>query len=111
MTRPFLTFLVPGLLLVCCDKPGLESAREDSAVPHTRVPRGGHARRQPVVGTPAELRKILKAAAEIESPATREKAIADVAWNALETEPELAWEALLQIPYLRKDSARKLLAP
>ena len=98
MKRHRFTFLVPGLLLVCCDKPGLENAHEDSAVPHAQVARGGHAPRQPVPGTPAELRKILKAAAGLESPAAREKAIADVAWNALEIDPELAWEALLQLP-------------
>jgi hypothetical protein len=96
--RHLLTILVPGLLLVCCDKPGLENVHEDSAVPHAQVARGGHAPRQPVPGTPAELRKILNAAAGIESPETREKTIADVAWNALETDPELAWEALLQLP-------------
>jgi hypothetical protein len=47
---------------------------------------------------PTDLREILKSAAGIESLATREKAIADVAWNALETDPDLAWEALLQLP-------------
>lgn len=98
MIRRFLTLLTPGLLLVCCDKPGPSDAREDSAVSKTRVSRGGHATRQPVPGTPGELRKILKAATDIESPATREKAIADVAWNALETDPDLALEAFLQLP-------------
>jgi hypothetical protein len=99
------TFLLTGLLLICCDKPGRNHASEDTAVPKTRVSRGGHATREPTPGSPAELRKILKTAAGIESPAAREKAIADVAWNALETDPELAVEAFLQLP---AGSAEKL---
>ena len=96
--RRLLAFLAPGLLLICCDKPGPSADREDSAISKTWVPRGGHASRQPVQGSPAELRKILELAAGIESPAAREKAIGDVAWNALETDPELACEAFLQLP-------------
>lgn len=98
MIRRLLAFLAPGLLLVCCDKPGQSYAHENSAAPKTRVSHSGHTTRQPGPGSLSELRKILKTAAEIESPVAREKAIADVAWNALETAPELACEAFLQLP-------------
>jgi hypothetical protein len=40
----------------------------------------------------------MEAAVWIESPAARDKAIAEVAWNALETEPGLACEAFLKLP-------------
>ncbi len=98
MIRRLLAFLAPGLLLVCCDKPGQSDAHENSAAPKTRVSHAGHTTRQSGPGSSAELRKILKTAAEIESPVAREKAIADVAWNALETDSELAVDAFLQLP-------------
>lgn len=87
-----------GLWVISCDKPGPEDGRPDPGGTQTRTSRGGHSPRQPVQGSPAELRKILKSAVGIESPAAREKAIADVAWNALETDPDLAVEAFLQLP-------------
>jgi hypothetical protein len=90
------------LLLVSCDKPGSSDVRKDAAAP---VARGGHAPREQAPGTPVELRTILEAAVKIESPAAREKALADVAWNALETEPKLACEAFQQLP---TGSAEKL---
>lgn len=105
MIRRLLIFIVPGLLLICCDKPGREDTREDPAAPKARASRGGHATRDPIPGSPTEMRRILKTAAEIESPAAREKAIADVAWNALETDPDLAVEAFRQLP---TDSAEKI---
>jgi hypothetical protein len=48
---------------------------------------------------------IMKAAIGLEAPAAREKALADVAWNALEIDPDLARDAFLQLPL---DSAEKI---
>lgn len=87
-----------GFLLISCEKPEPRNGRPDTTDAPTRSTRSGSASRQPVQGSMAELRKILKTAADIDSPEAREKAIADVAWNALETDPELACQAFLQLP-------------
>jgi hypothetical protein len=86
------------LLMISCEKPESEDSLKDTTATQTRSTRAGHVPRKPVQGSLAELRKILKTAADIESPAAREKAIADVAWNALETDPDLAVKAFLQLP-------------
>jgi len=54
--------------------------------------------RKQTTGTPAALRTILDAAIKTEPSAAREKALADVAWNALELDPELAVEAFHALP-------------
>jgi len=97
--RRLLMLLAPGLLLVSCDKPGTSGARQgDEEAPATRAAaRDRHAPREPSPGTPAALREILRAAAGMESPEEREKVLADVAWSALETDPELASEAFRQL--------------
>ncbi|MCE9518711.1 MAG: hypothetical protein K8R87_03995, partial [Verrucomicrobia bacterium] len=55
--------------------------------------------------TPAALRANLETDLKIESPAAREKALAIVAWNALDIDPDLASEAFLK---LRTDSVEKI---
>jgi len=100
--RRLLIFLCPGLLLVNCDKPGTSDARKGDAAPALRVARD---RREPGPGTPAALRRTLQAALDIEFPAAREKALAEVAWNALEIHPDLAIEAFRQLP---ADSTEKI---
>lgn len=90
--------MCPGLLLVCCDKPGTSDTRTGDAQPAQRVPRSGHARRENPPAVREALRVALKTAESIESPAVREKALADVAWSALEIDPELAREAFQQLP-------------
>ena len=47
----------------------------------------------------------MQAAVGLEAPAAREKELADVAWNALEIDPDLARDAFLQLPL---DSAEKI---
>lgn len=98
MIRRSLTLLGSGLLLVCCDKPSSSDVRKDAAAPTAPAARGGHAPREPAPGTPAPLRTVFESAVKIESPAAREKAFADVAWSALEIDPELALEAFQQLP-------------
>ena len=98
MIRHLLTCFLTGML-VSCDKPESSNVHADSnAIPAARVSRGGHALHVAVPGTPTALRTILETAAGIESSATREKAIADVAWSAMEIDPALACEAFLQLP-------------
>jgi hypothetical protein len=105
VTRRLLSILWFGLLFVCCDKPGGKDAYQGDDAPAARVARRGHAPREQSPGTPDARRMILQAAVAIESPAAREKALADVAWNALEIDPELACEAFQQLP---AGSAEKL---
>lgn len=105
MMPRLLTLLWPGLLLVCCDKPGESSAREETAAPASPVERRQHSPRQPSQGTPAALRELLDTAVGIDSAPVRDKALADVAWNALEIDPELAVEAF---QHLTADSPEKI---
>ncbi len=119
--RRLLTCLCPGLLLVCCDKPDKHETHMGATVPGTRVTHDRHSLRERISETPAAtvgivpdehpsdspaaLRSALQAAMDIESPADRGKALAEVAWNALDIDPELASEAFLQLP---KGSDEKL---
>lgn len=98
MTRRLLLILCPGLLLVCCDKPGTSNSRAGDNVAGPRVPRRGHVPCADPAAACEELRVTLKMAAALEAPAAREKALADVAWNALEINPGLACETFLQLP-------------
>jgi hypothetical protein len=47
----------------------------------------------------------MEAADKLETPAAREKALAEVAWNAIEADPDLAHEAFLRLP---SDSPEKI---
>jgi hypothetical protein len=96
--RHFLILLCSCLLLVCCDKPARTDARKDESATTARKPGRGHAQRETNNAGPASLRSIYGAALAIESPETREKALADVAWSALETDPYLAHQAFLKLP-------------
>ena len=97
MTCRLLAILWPGLLLVSCDKAGPSNSheRDDSAAAPVR--RSGHAPRENPTTPRDELRVKLQAAASAPSPEAREEIIAEVAWNALEIDPELAREAFLQL--------------
>ena len=98
MLRNLLPMLCPCVLLVCCDKPGSSDTNKGDDLPAPPGPRGGHAPRELSPGSPAALRMILQTADRIQAPAAREKALADVAWSALEVDPELASEAFLKLP-------------
>lgn len=87
-----------GLLLVCCDRPEPTNPSGVAEIPTARSTGGGHVWRQPNQSASTGHRKILKTAVDVDSPEAREKEIADVAWNALATDPELACEAFLQLP-------------
>jgi hypothetical protein len=96
--RQTLTFLLPGLLLVCCDKPREADAPKDETAPAASTKRRGHIPREEAPDKPAELRQLFETALAIESAAQREKALADIAWSALEIDPNLAHEAFLKLP-------------
>jgi hypothetical protein len=94
MTRLPTAFL-SGLLLLGCDKPNVA---EERAASGNQTPVRKATRREPLPEAPATPRQQLQAAAEIESPAEREKALGEIAWNAIETDPESAHEAFRKLP-------------
>ncbi|QTN32336.1 hypothetical protein HZ994_08340 [Akkermansiaceae bacterium] len=98
MIRHPLVFLWFGLLSVGCDKPDSPHPDPGVATTSAKAVRRGHEPRGPVPGTPAALRRILGAASRIESTSVRERALADLAWNAMEIDPGLSIEAFLQLP-------------
>lgn len=102
--RRSLTALCLGLLLVCCDKPGSSDNHDDEPA-STSAARRRHSVREQTPDQAAALRDLLETALAIESPAAREKALADVAWSAMETDPELAHEAFHR---LSADSPEKI---
>jgi hypothetical protein len=85
------------LLLVSCDKQDEAHVRRDDDAPAS-VTRSRHASREIEPDKPESLRALLETALKIESPAVREKALADVAWSAIEIDPKLAHEAFRQLP-------------
>ena len=79
-----------GLAVTACDK----SQDHHSPPGETPdAPRVTKSQRPPREKAP-DTRKNLRSALEIEVPAEREKAIANVAWDALEIDPEIAREAM-----------------
>lgn len=96
--RRFLLVIWPGLLLVGCKDPVERGYRKDDDSQAGSSLRSGHAPRGQDPEHPGALREIYEAAIKIESPVVREKALADVAWNALEIDPDLAHEAFRQLP-------------
>ncbi len=88
--------LLPCLLLVCCDKQGASENQKGDAVSTARMAHSPDApTRQPSRSTTT--RTEIDAAAAIESPEEREKALALIAWNAMEINPEEASKAFMQL--------------
>jgi hypothetical protein len=96
--RIVLTFVTSGLWLVGCDKPGSADTHKGDAMAAARTARRSHAPHGETPGSAAALRVILNTALGIASTAAREKALADVAWNALEIDPGLACDAFQHLP-------------
>lgn len=80
-------------------------AREETAAPTASIVGGGPALYEHVPGTPEALRESYEAAVKIEVPSARETTIADIAWNAVEIDPQLAGEAF---QHLSADSPEKI---
>lgn len=100
----------PSVLLLCllsfaCD--GREKPADGglSAAPQKRDLQRGHEVREPVPGSPEALRDAFTRAMADESAPQRERALIQIAWNAIEIDPGLAAEALLRLP---ADSPEKL---
>jgi hypothetical protein len=98
--------LVFGLSLVSCDKPVTVSAPEDvrkTARQESQSRR--HTSHLTAPDSRAQQRDHLTSASNIKSPAAREKALAEIAWNTIETDPATAHKAFHQ---LATDSPEKL---
>ena len=102
--RPFI-ILCLGLSLCSCDKPNSPERRNDTSASDGPSKRGGYEPRQPTPGSAEALRIELDEAIKIELPTERAKALAEVAWNAIETDPDIAHQAFLQLP---ADSPEKM---
>ena len=100
-----LTILWLGLLLSGCDKPGTSALSENPDAPAALALSRGHAVREPSPSSPEALRAAFVRASAVGSASDREKAYAEVAWNALEIDPGLAGEAIL---HLQPNSQEKL---
>jgi hypothetical protein len=83
-------------LLVCCDKPGASDPRRGESASDGPHRRNRARERTPDAaispGTP------LETALAIPATEARTKALAEVAWNAIETDPEAAHLAFQQLP-------------
>jgi hypothetical protein len=98
VTARSLASLWLGLSLASCDKPHSADIHKDAAAPEARVARDGHQPRERKQDAPEALRTLLETAIRIKSPEAREKALADIAWNAIEIDPGLAQEAFQRLP-------------
>lgn len=98
MMRPLPSILLLVLLLCGCEKPEGSAERGTADSPAARGVQRGHAVREPVPGSPEALRATFVRATAYESASERERAFVEIAWNAIEIDPGLAAEALLQLP-------------
>lgn len=96
--RHSLKVLLPGLLLVSCEKPARPGDRTDTFAPAASPERRTHKPRGQAPDAPSSPREIMETADRIEPPAARERTLANIAWNAIETDPGLAHEAFLRLP-------------
>ena len=94
-----------GLLLLSCDRPDSTKSRNEEKSPNQPAPHRKHTQRESIPDRPAVLRAQLEDAITAESPTERDKALADVAWSAIETDPGLADEAFHRLP---ADSPEKI---
>lgn len=93
-----LAFLCSGLCWVSCDKPEVETDHEKRAASTKSASHDRRVSRAKPLERPADFRTQLESAARIESPLLRNKALADVAWNAIEMDPDVAHEAFRRMP-------------
>lgn len=87
-----------GLSLLSCDKPdssqpsGLKKEAAADPIPNHKTKH-----RLPEVDASEELQTLLETASKIKAPVDRERALADVAWNAIEIDPDIAHEAFRRL--------------
>jgi hypothetical protein len=87
-----------GLALCCCDKTKQAGTPEEKQSGAPRATRTERPPREVLPDARKDLRAALTSAMGNGSAEERDKAIAKVAWDALELDPELALEAMDQLP-------------
>lgn len=107
MIRRFHPWLLLPALLASCDKQR-DAQTSGPAATGPAVTKSSPRPRGESQSSAESLRSALTAAREIKSPGERAKALAEVAWNALETDPQLANQALLLLPDESREKTRLL---
>lgn len=92
-----ITTLCSGLCLVSCDKPDAQTDGKGKA-DFSKNPRGKRMLRDATEEQHLAYDEQIKSALRIESRSSREKALADIAWNAMESDPEAAHQAFQYLP-------------
>lgn len=103
MISNLVLFFVITATLVSCDKQETSSDSESGTEAKSRNKR---VERSETLSIRSRLQASLEAAKQIESSDAREKAIAEVAWNALELIPEIFVEAIEELPADSPEKAR-----
>ena len=98
MTIRLLILCAFGLSLVSCDRPEATGSGGAAADPSAPAAPQRHAIRQPKADAATVARDGIEEASRLEAPEERDKALAEIAWNAIETHPEIALEAMLRLP-------------
>ncbi len=104
MIRSLISILF-GLSLLSCDKPNSADAENDQKISADSASNRKYALRKQARDPSEELRSQREAAGKIKSLTEREKALAEVVWNAIEIDPDIAHEAFQQ---LSSDSPEKI---
>lgn len=99
MIRRIPYIAIAAFLLAACDKPQGSggSGGADVSADSNESTRPVRSKREHLSGAVENPRAALQAAREIQSAEEREKAISEIAWNALELDPVLASEAFSQL--------------
>ena len=92
MSRLFL-ITWPCLLLVCCDKQGSSDSLNHESTPKTKSSNRHLTSIQESAEHPSKPLREMIAEADALSPVERDKALAVIAWDAIETDQEIAHEA------------------
>lgn len=105
MIRRFPIALTFSLLLLGCDRQESKGSRNGETNTEDPVPRRKVAQREAMPDQPAMLREKLEDVIAMDSPPERERALAEVAWNAIEIDPDIAHRAFEHLP---ADSPEKI---
>lgn len=93
MMRRFFLISWPCMLLVCCDKQGTSESQNRETSPTTKSSDRNLTSTQEREERPSKPPRDMLAEADALTPVEREKALAAIAWDAIETDPQIAHEA------------------
>ena len=93
----FILITLPCLLLVSCDKQGSSQASNDGAAPVRKFSLRSHVSTHEQVRISSKTPREILAEIDVLPPTEREKELAAIAWDAIETDPEIAHEAFAKM--------------